>query len=140
MKDKMNSPYIMPNKIKTIINSTLWMLFLAFIALLLHPLLYFDEIRFYMDCPSYFFLHIIAYTIFGNLIWNVLKHKAWWISALAIVAGVNIVLLIYIYFFVKSWDVRDALTVLLFLFDFGFAAVLSAIPIGIFCYKKRKAY
>jgi phosphoglycerol transferase MdoB-like AlkP superfamily enzyme len=99
------------------------MLFLAFIALLLHPLLYFDGIRFYMDCPSYFFLHIFAYTIFGNLIWNVLKHKAWWISALAIVAGVNIVLLIYIYFFVKSWDVRDALTVLLFLFDFGFAAV-----------------
>ena len=46
-----------------------------------------------MDCPSYFFLHIIAYTIFGNLIWNVLKHKAWWISALAIVAGVNIVLM-----------------------------------------------
>ena len=138
MKDKMSSPYIMPNKIKTIINSTLWMLFLAFIALLLHPLLYFDGIRFYMDCPSYFFIHIIAYTIFGNLIWNVLKHKAWWISALAIVAGVNIVLLIYIYFFVKSWDVRDALTVLLFLFDFGFAAVLSAIPIGIFCYKKQK--
>ena len=102
MKDKMSSPYIMPNKIKTIINSTLWMLFLAFIALLLHPLLYFDGIRFYMDCPSYFFLHIFAYTIFGNLIWNVLKHKAWWISALAIVAGVNIVLLIYIYFFVKS--------------------------------------
>ena len=127
------------NKMKTIINSTLWMLFLAFIALLLHPLLFFDGIRFYMDCPSYFFLHIITYTIFGNLIWNVLKHKAWWISALAIVAGVNIVLLIYIYFFVKSWDVRDALTVLLFLFDFGFAAVLSAIPIGIFCYKKRKA-
>ena len=78
---------------KTIINSTLWMLFLAFIALLLHPLLFFDGIRFYMDCPSYFFLHIIAYTIFGNLFWNVLKHKAWWISALAIVAGVNIVLM-----------------------------------------------
>ena len=94
------------------------MLFLAFIALLLHPLLYFDGIRFYMDCPSYFFLHIIAYTIFGNLIWNVLKHKAWWISALAIVAGVNIILFVFLYFFVKSWDVRDALTVLVFLFDF----------------------
>ena len=124
---------------KTIINSTLWMLFLAFIALLLHPLLYFDGIRFYMDCPSYFFLHIFAYTIFGNLIWNVLNHNAWWISALAIVAGVNIVLLIYIYFFVKRWDVRDALTVLLFLFDFGFAAVLSTIPIGIFCYKQQQS-
>ena len=71
--------------------------------------------------------------------WNVLKHKAWWISALAIVAGVNIVLLIYIYFFVKSWDMRDALTVLLFLFDFGFAAVLSTIPIGIFCYKQQQS-
>ena len=127
------------NKMKTIINSTLWMLFLAFVALFLHPLLYFAGIGFYMDCPSYFFLHIIAYTIFGNLIWNVLKHKAWWISALAIVAGVNIVLLIYIYFFVKSWDVRDALTVLLFLFDFGFAAVLSTIPIGIFCYKQQQS-
>ena len=60
-------------------------------------------------------------------------------SALAIAAGVNIVLLVFLYFFVKSWDVKDALTVLVFLFDFGFAAVFSAIPIGIFCYKKRKA-
>ena len=66
---------------KTIINSTLWMLFLAFVALLLHPLLYSAGIGFYMDCPSYFFLHIIAYTIFGNLIWNVSKHKTWWMSA-----------------------------------------------------------
>lgn len=127
----------MSNK-ATIINSTLWMLFLAFIDLLLHPLIYGLGIGFYMDCPSYFFLHILAYTIFGNLIWNVLKHKAWWKSALAIAAGVNIVLLIFLYFFVKSWDVKDALTVLVFLFDFGFAAVLSAIPIGIFCYKKER--
>ena len=124
---------------KAIINSTLWMLFLAFIALLLHPFLYAVGLRFYMDCPSYFFFHILAYTIFGNLIWNVLKHKAWWIPALAITIGVNIVLLIFLYFFVKSWDVKDGLTVLVFLFDFGFAAVLSAIPIGIFCYKKREA-
>ena len=57
---------------------------------------------------------------------------------MAITIGVNIVLLIFLYFFVKSWDVKDALTVLVFLFDFGFAAVLSAIPIGIFCYKKRE--
>ena len=124
---------------KTIINSTLWMFILAFIALLLHPFLYSAGIGFYMDCPSYFFLHILAYTIVGNLIWNVLKHKAWWIPALAITIGVNIVLLIFLYFFVKSWDVKDGLTVLVFLFDFGFAAVLSAIPIGIICYKKREA-
>ena len=124
---------------KTIINSTLWMFILAFIALLLHPFLYSAGIGFYMDCPSYFFLHILTYTIVGNLIWNVLKHKAWWIPALAITIGVNIVLLIFLYFFVKSWDVKDGLTVLVFLFDFGFAAVLSAIPIGIFCYKKREA-
>ena len=60
MKDKMSSPYIMPNKIKTIINSTLWMLFLAFIALLLHPLLYFDGIRFGLPIvlfPPYYRLH-----------------------------------------------------------------------------------
>ena len=124
---------------KAIINSTLWMLFLAFIALLLHPFLYAVGLRFYMDCPSYFFLHVLAYTIFGNLIWNVLKHKTWWMSALAIAIGVNIVLLIFIYFYVKSWDVIDALTVFVFKFDFGFAAVLSIIPIGIFCYKKRGA-
>ena len=123
---------------RTIINSTLWMLFLAFIALLLHPLPYAAGIKFYFDCPSYFFLHIIAYTILGNLIWNVLKHKAWWIPALAITLGVNIILFVFLYFFVKSWDVRDALTVLLFFIDFGFAAVLSTIPIGIFCYKKQK--
>ena len=84
MKDKMSSLYIMPNKIKTIINSTWWMLFLAIIASLLHPLLYSARIGFYLDCPSYFFLHILAYTILGNLIWNALKHKAWWIPALAI--------------------------------------------------------
>ena len=138
MKDKMSSLYIMPNKIKTIINSTWWMLFLAIIASLLHPLLYSAGIGFYMDCPSYFFLHILAYTILGNLIWNALKHKAWWIPALAITLGVNIILFVFLYFFVKSWDVRDALTVLVFLFDFGFSAVLSAIPIGVFCYKKQK--
>ena len=109
-----------------------------FIASLLHPLLYSAGIGFYLDCPSYFFLHILAYTILGNLIWNVLKHKAWWIPALAITLGVNIILFVFLYFFVKSWDVRDALTVLLFFFDLGFAAVLSAIPIGVFCYKKQK--
>ena len=128
----------MSTKMKTIVNSTLWMLFLAIIASLLHPLLYSAGIGFYLDCPSYFFLHILAYTILGNLIWNVLKHKAWWIPALAITLGVNIILFVFLYFFVKSWDVRDALTVLLFFFDLGFAAVLSAIPIGVFCYKKQK--
>ena len=121
-----------------ITNSTLWMLFLAFIALLLHPLLYAIGIGFYMDCPSYFFLHILAYTIFGNLIWHLLKYKVWWIATLAITMVVNIILLVFLYFFVKSWDVRDALTVLMFFFDLGFATVLSAIPIGIFCYKKRE--
>ncbi len=129
----------MPNKIKTIINSTCWMLFLAIIASLLHPLFYSFGIGFYMDCPSYYFLHILAYTILGNLIWNVLKHKAWWIPALAITLGVNIILFVFLYFFVKSWDVRDALTVLMFYVDLGFAAILSAIPIGIFCKKTRKA-
>ena len=128
----------MSNKIKTIINSTWWMLFLAIIALLLHPLLYSAGIVFYMDCPSYFFFHILAYTILGNLIWNVLKLKAWWIPALAITIGVNIILFVFLYFFVKSWDVRDALTGLMFFFDLGLAAVLSAIPIGIFCFKNCK--
>ena len=122
---------------KAIINSTLWMLFLAIIALLLHPLLYALGIRFYyMDCPSYFFLHILAYVIFGNLIWNLLKNKAWWIATLAITMVVNAILFVFLYFYGKSWDVRDALTVLVFFFDLGFAAVLSAIPIGIFCKKK----
>jgi len=125
--------FIMSNKIETIINTSLWMLFLTFVALLLHPLLYSAGIGFYMDCPSYFFLHIIAYTILGNLIWNVLKHKAWWIPALAITIGVNIILFVFLYFFVKSWDVRDAFTGLMFFFDLVFAAALSAFPIGIFC-------
>ena len=98
----------MSTKMKTIVNSTLWMLFLAIIASLLHPLLYSAGIGFYLDCPSYFFLHILAYTILGNLIWNALKHKAWWIPALAITLGVNIILFVFLYFFVKSWDVRDA--------------------------------
>ena len=129
----------MSNKMKTIINSTLWMLFLAFIALLLHPFLYFIGFMFYIECPSYFFLHFFAYIIFGNLIWNLLKHKAWWISTLAIALGVNIIMFVFLYFIVKSWDVKDALTVLVFFLEFGWAAALSVIPIGIFCYKKRKA-
>ena len=121
---------------KAIVNSTLWMLFLAFIALLLHPLIYGVGISSYMDCPSYFFFHILAYVIFGNLIWHLLKNKAWWIPTLAITIVVNFILLVFLYFYVRSWDVRDALTVLVFFFDLGFAAVLSAIPIGIFCKKK----
>ena len=128
----------MSTNIKAIATTTLWMLFLAFIALLLHPLLYGIGIEFYMDCPSYFFHHFIAYAFWGNLIWNLLKNKAWWISALALAIGVNVVLLVFLYLYVKSWDVKDAMTVLMFLFDFGFAAVLSVIPIGYFCYKKQK--
>ena len=123
---------------KAIVNSTLWMLFLAIIALLLHPLLYGIGIGFYMDCPSYFFFHILTYTIFGNLIWCLLKDKVWWVPTLAITMVVNIILLVFLYFYVKSWIVRDALTVLMFYFDLGFAAVLSAVPIGIFCYKNQK--
>lgn len=123
---------------KAIVNSTLWMLFLAIIALLLHPLLYGIGIGFYMDCPFYFFIHILTYTIFGNLIWHLLKDKVWWIPTLAITLVVNIILLVFLYFYVKSWIVRDALTVLMFFIDLGFAAVLSAVPIGIFCYKNQK--
>ena len=123
---------------KAIVNSTLWMLFLAIIALLLHPLLYAAGIGFYMECPSYFFLHILAYIIFGNLIWHLLKNKAWWIATLAITVVVNFILFVFLYFYMKSWDVRDALTVLMFLIDLGFAAVLSTIPIGIFCHEKSK--
>ena len=128
----------MSTKMKTIIFSTLWMLFLAFIALLLHPLLYGIGISFYMGFPSYFFFHFIAYALFGNLIWILLKNKAWWIATLAITMVVNIILIVFLYFYVKSRDVVDALTVFWILVDLGFSAVLSAIPIGIFCYKSKQ--
>lgn len=118
-----------------------WMFGCSIVAMLINPL-FLIVVRvgdfIYAEEPILVLFYFISYVIVGSVVWYLFRNKKWKTQTFWIWLVVNLVLLAQVICWIRT--IGDGMTGLMFLTAFGVGSLLSALPIGFYCYNHEFDY